>query len=74
MQITEPEPDELKRLYSLIDNITKTLYTNVTRGLFEKDKLIFSFLIVTSINKNSKVLSESMWSIFLRGAGVFNKT
>ena len=44
------------------------------RGLFEKDKLIFSFLIATSINKNTGILSEALWSVFLRGAGVFDKT
>jgi len=40
-----------KRLDILIDNITKILYTNVSRGLFESDKLIYSFLIATSIKR-----------------------
>jgi dynein heavy chain len=38
-----------ERLEILINNITRTMYKNVSRGLFEKDKLIYSFLIVTSI-------------------------
>ena len=41
-----------ERLSLLIDNITKTLFTNVSRGLFEAHKVIFSFLITTSINRN----------------------
>lgn len=44
------------------------------RGLFEKDKLLFSFLISTSINKNSGILLEALWSILLRGAGIFDKS
>jgi dynein heavy chain len=58
----------------LIDTITKTIYTNVTRGLFEKDKLIYSFLISVSINKHASILDETLWGLFLRGAGVFDKS
>ena len=42
-----------ERLSILIDNITRMIYTNVSRGLFEAHKIIFSFLIITSINRNS---------------------
>ena len=67
--------DDLEnRMENLIDSIMKTIYTNVCRGLFEAHKLIFSFLIATSINKKSKVLNETLWGIFLRGAGIFNKS
>jgi len=58
-----------ERLDILIDNITRMIYTNVSRGLFEKDKIIFSFLIITSINRNSKKVNEVHWNILLRGAG-----
>jgi len=40
-----------ERLAILIDKITKTIYTNISRGLFERDKIIFSFLIATSIKR-----------------------
>jgi dynein heavy chain len=43
------ESDLDKRLEILIDRITRILYTNISRGLFERDKLIYSFLIATSI-------------------------
>lgn len=33
------------RLKNLIHTITKVIYNNVCRGLFEEHKLIFSFLI-----------------------------
>lgn len=58
MQNSEVSNDFETRLKYLIENITKTIYVNVTRGLFEKDKLIFSFMISTSINKNAKILGE----------------
>lgn len=45
----------------------------MTRGLFESHKKIFSFLIAVNINKESKLLSEDLWSVFLRGAGVIDK-
>ena len=32
------------------------MYSNVCRGLFEKHKKIFSFLIASSINKNLGLL------------------
>lgn len=31
-------------------------------------------MISTSINKNSGILSEQLWSILLRGAGIFDKS
>lgn len=74
MQNTKKSDDFTTRLTYLIETITKTIYTNVTRGLFEKDKLIYSFLIAVSINKNAGILNELLWGIFLRGAGVFDKS
>jgi len=43
------------------------LYTNVSRGLFERHKMIFSFLMITSINRQNKQISEDQWSVLLRG-------
>ncbi len=43
------------------------IYTNVSRGLFERDKLIFSFLIATSIDRNTGKIDATSWSLLLRG-------
>jgi dynein heavy chain len=58
-----------ERLDILIDNITRMIFTNVSRGLFEAHKIIFSFLIITSINRNSRKVKEMHWNLLLRGAG-----
>jgi len=65
--------DQQQRLNNLIDTITKTVYTNICRGLFERDKLIFSFLIGTSIKRNTGEITPVGWSLILRGAMPFSE-
>lgn len=47
------------------------IFTNICRGLFEADKAIFSFLIVSSIMRNEKRIDDAIWNIFLRGPTIF---
>jgi dynein heavy chain len=65
-----PAPTIDERLATLIDRITKILYTNVSRGLFEADKLIYSMLIAASIKKQKGELDMGIWNAFLRGPTV----
>ena len=63
-----PNPPELEnRLLALIDDITKSFYINICRGLFEKDKLLFSFMITTKIQLNNNKINFREWNVFLRG-------
>jgi len=62
-----------ERLIILIDNITRMLYTNISRGLFEADKLIYSMLIASGIKKNIGQLDMGTWGIFLRGPTVMSE-
>jgi dynein heavy chain, axonemal len=48
------------------------IYTNVSRGLFEKDKIIYSFLIISSILRKAKKIDEGIWNILLRGPTIFS--
>jgi len=51
-----------------MDCITKNIYSNISRGLFEADKLIFTYLISTSINRADNIITPAGWNILLRGA------
>jgi len=61
--------DELEqRLQILQTELTAQIYTNICRGLFERHKLIFSFLIGCMIQLHSQRISQSEWMYFLRGS------
>ena len=65
---TPPSDDLEIRLRDLIDMITKNIYSNISRGLFEADKLIFTYLIATSVNRNAGIITPAGWTALLRGA------
>jgi dynein heavy chain, axonemal len=48
----------VKRLKFLIDAVTVNLYSNVCRSLFEKDKLLFAFVLTTKIMISNQQLSN----------------
>lgn len=61
--------DELdERLRILLEDITGSIYINICRGLFEKDKLLYSFLNTASIFKRSGEITPDEWNIYLRGS------
>jgi dynein heavy chain, axonemal len=73
--INEASTDkDLVDVSTLLDAITKQLYSSICNGLFERHKLIYSFLICSSIKREAKEINETHWSLILRGAGIFNKT
>jgi dynein heavy chain len=72
MDQSEWSDDNETRLNNLINKITRVIYTNVSRGLFEAHKLIYSFLIAISIEKQENRLDNSLWNVYLRGAGVMD--
>jgi dynein heavy chain, axonemal len=57
-----------KRLQILLAETTVAIYTNVSRGLFEKDKLVFSFMLCAEILKLNGKITNNEWIFFLRGA------
>lgn len=56
-----------KRCQSLINAFTFDLYNNITRSLFEKDKLLFSFLLCSKIMISQNKLNEKEFMFFLTG-------
>uniref|UniRef100_A0A6P7FR39 Dynein heavy chain 7, axonemal-like n=1 Tax=Diabrotica virgifera virgifera TaxID=50390 RepID=A0A6P7FR39_DIAVI len=62
-----------KRCTCLINAFTFDLYNNITRSLFEKDKLLFSFLLCSKIMIAQKKLEENEF-LFLLTGGVGGET
>ncbi|XP_062603884.1 dynein axonemal heavy chain 6-like [Saccostrea cucullata] len=50
-----------------------TIYNNIARGLFEKDKLVFSFMMCVEIMKQEEKITPAEWNFFLRGAAGMDK-
>ena len=58
------------RIRKLNESITKIMFVNISRGLFEAHKKLFSFLICTSISKNAKQIADPQWNLFSKGPGM----
>jgi len=56
------------RLEILINDVTRAFYFGICRGLFEKDKLLYSFLNSSSILRRDNVINIDEWNFFLRGS------
>ncbi|XP_066905838.1 dynein axonemal heavy chain 6 isoform X4 [Halyomorpha halys] len=67
IEITPPSSTLEERLNSLKNEITVAIYNNVSRGLFEKDKLVYSFMLCACILLKAQVIKESHWVFLLRG-------
>ena len=51
------------RVLSLINYFTQNIYSNVCRSIFEKDKLLFSFLLTAKIRESQGKLNSVQYSL-----------
>ncbi|XP_063227776.1 dynein axonemal heavy chain 12 isoform X3 [Bacillus rossius redtenbacheri] len=56
-----------KRLEYLHETFTLNLYSNVCRSLFEKDKLMFSFILCSNIDMHNGNLTREEFMFFMTG-------
>ena len=60
-KLTQDEIDTYERVQSLISFFTYQLYSNVCRSIFEKDKLLFSFLLTAKIRQAQGKLTTEQY-------------
>lgn len=66
---SEPSKNLEVRLANIIAYSTKNIFINVSRGLFERHKPIFAFMLCAEIMKQRGDVSDREWNYLLRGAG-----
>jgi hypothetical protein len=67
---SEPCEDQARRLEIIIKYSTENCYANICRGLFEKDKTLYSALLVFNILRHADKIPSSEWGLFVRGPGL----
>ncbi|XP_074520194.1 dynein axonemal heavy chain 6 [Halichoeres trimaculatus] len=73
IEVSEKSDIFEERLRILLDQILFNSYTNVSRGLFEQHKLIYSFLLCVEVMRECGKISDAEWQYFLRGAAPLEK-
>jgi dynein heavy chain len=69
----KPSSDFDERLQILLEACTLVMYQNVCRGLFEKDRSLYSSLICGVLLRDRGEILESEWNCLLRGAGAVDR-
>lgn len=74
IQESEKSDDLNIRIETLCKNTTFETFSNVSRGLFESHKLIFSFMICIETMKEKDLININEWNFLLRGSSGLRQT
>lgn len=55
------------KIPTMVEDITMAIYTNISKGLFEHHKLIFSFLLSINIHLQIGKITNDEWNFLLHG-------
>ncbi|XP_050800280.1 dynein axonemal heavy chain 6 isoform X6 [Gopherus flavomarginatus] len=73
IETSEKKNNLQQRLAILLSQTLYATYTNVSRGLFEQHKLIYSFMLCIEIMRQREELTNTEWNFFLRGSAGLDK-
>ncbi|XP_062847578.1 dynein axonemal heavy chain 3 [Trichomycterus rosablanca] len=62
-----PSEDLPTRISNILEDFTISIYNNVCRSLFEKDKLLFSLLLTIGIMQGKGQVNDLVWRFLLTG-------
>jgi len=67
LEKTEKADDVKARCEILRADMTTAFYENICRGLFERHKLLFAFMLASKIDRNEGRITGGEWEYFCRG-------
>ncbi|EFC48546.1 hypothetical protein NAEGRDRAFT_55628 [Naegleria gruberi] len=70
LEKAEPADNVDKRVENIVDSITETLFSYVSRGLFERHKLIFSMMLCIEIMRKKGEIEPNQIDFLLRAPRV----
>merc|ERR1712100_769727 len=66
---SEKNDDVVIRVGTIVSVCTEEIFFNICRGLFEKDKILFAFMIPSSVMRHQGEIKTENWNFFVSGSG-----
>jgi len=67
MRRSAKSPVTAKRIQNIVDSLTANTFTYTARGLYEKDKFLFSVLMTLKIQLQAKAVGPEEFQCFIKG-------